>query len=505
MAPEQARAKPVDARCDLFSLGCILYRMTTGRLPFAGDTLLATLTAIAVDMPTPIRELNPQAPEALCDLIWRLLAKDPNQRPAPAKDVIGELAAIERDLAGGSKSGFSIEVPPLIQLKTDSPAATPTTKKAGLSGRLRPGKSRQQSSLLPWILAGGVIAAAFLALLYLIMSLLGPGTLRPPSSAQRPLRPSTDLRRVVPLDAQAAATSRIAAQWFFEQGGPTAAVQVQVTGQPTAMVAGADLLPAEPFTLVGIRLANSKTLGDQHLSRLAGIKSLGWLDLSGTSISDAGIKQLADVAALTSVNLEGTRVTDDGVAHLVRACPNLNRLSIAKSQCTPAVVEAIAKFKQMRDLSLAGVPLLDPQLAVIGQLTNLEILNLAHTKITDAGLGYLGRLAQLQNLRLDGTRISDVGLATLARTHGRLVTLGLNHIPDISGAGLARLGQLPRLEWLEIRSSPRIMDEGLVEVASLESLRRLEVDKGQFSAAAIDALLAALPTCEVMQREAGSI
>jgi hypothetical protein len=101
--------------------------------------------------------------------------------------------------------------------------------------------------------------------------------------------------------------------------------------------------------------------------------------------------------------------------------------------------------------------------------------------------------------------LADVGLATLARTHGRLVTLGLNHIPDISGAGLARLGQLPRLEWLEIRSSPRIMDEGLAEVASLESLRRLEVDKGQFSAAAIDALLAALPTCEVMQREAGSI
>src|SRR5262245_2385626 len=62
MAPEQAGGRPVDARSDLFSLGCILYRMTTGKLPFAGESLLATLTAIAIEKPAPVCGLNPNVP-----------------------------------------------------------------------------------------------------------------------------------------------------------------------------------------------------------------------------------------------------------------------------------------------------------------------------------------------------------------------------------------------------------------------------------------------------------
>jgi serine/threonine protein kinase len=198
MAPEQARAKPIDARCDLFSLGCILYRMTTGRLPFAGETLLATLTAIAVDMPTPVRELNPQAPDALCDLIWRLLAKDPGQRPANAKEVIDELATIERDFVGGSKSGFNIEVPPIIQLRTDpTPSSITSAKKAGLSGRIRPAAGKQ-SSLIPWVLAGAALALVLLGILWLITWLTNLDSGRTiPGTAMRPLPPAADARPLV--------------------------------------------------------------------------------------------------------------------------------------------------------------------------------------------------------------------------------------------------------------------------------------------------------------------
>ncbi len=54
MAPEQARGKPVDARCDLFSLGCVLYRMTTGRNAFQGANPFSLMVAVTtVDPPTP--------------------------------------------------------------------------------------------------------------------------------------------------------------------------------------------------------------------------------------------------------------------------------------------------------------------------------------------------------------------------------------------------------------------------------------------------------------------
>jgi serine/threonine protein kinase len=170
MAPEQARAKGVDARSDLFSLGCILYRMTTGRLPFAGDTLLATLTAIAVDMPTPVRELNPQSPEALCDLIWRLLAKDPAQRPASSAEVIKELRAIEAELAA-SKSGHSTEVPPFIQINTRPPAFTPSSRKGGAAAKIPGGGN--VSPWWPWIAAGALLALAVIAVLLLYSWLVG--------------------------------------------------------------------------------------------------------------------------------------------------------------------------------------------------------------------------------------------------------------------------------------------------------------------------------------------
>jgi serine/threonine protein kinase len=95
MAPEQAKGQPVDARSDLFSLGCVLYRCCTGELPFKGVDTLSILTALATVTPRPVRELNPVVPAALSDLIMQLLAKDPAGRPASARAAADALAALE--------------------------------------------------------------------------------------------------------------------------------------------------------------------------------------------------------------------------------------------------------------------------------------------------------------------------------------------------------------------------------------------------------------------------
>ncbi|HET6882118.1 MAG TPA: protein kinase [Pirellulales bacterium] len=98
MSPEQARGDRVGPRSDLFSLGAVLYRLTTGKQPFQGPSTLAVLTALAVERPKPPRELNPEIPIALSELIERLLAKHPDERFDSAEAVVEALRAIEAEL-----------------------------------------------------------------------------------------------------------------------------------------------------------------------------------------------------------------------------------------------------------------------------------------------------------------------------------------------------------------------------------------------------------------------
>ncbi len=125
MSPEQARARDLDGRSDLFSLGCVLYRLCTGALAFTGKDATAILVSLVNHTPCPAPELNPEVPPALADLIDRLLAKDPAARPASARAVAEELQAIERDLAGRGRGGASAPVeepaPLVLQWKSLHP------------------------------------------------------------------------------------------------------------------------------------------------------------------------------------------------------------------------------------------------------------------------------------------------------------------------------------------------------------------------------------------------
>ena len=95
MAPEHLTGSWVGPPSDLFSLGCVMFEMATGRIPFQGKDLLSTLRALAVDEPPSVRSLNPQISEDLSTLIGELLSRDPEQRPRTAGSVVERLDAME--------------------------------------------------------------------------------------------------------------------------------------------------------------------------------------------------------------------------------------------------------------------------------------------------------------------------------------------------------------------------------------------------------------------------
>ncbi len=91
MSPEQVRGEVVDPRADIYGLGAVLFRCLTGQPPFLGAHRLAVLAKILLEPLRPVRELCPEVPAAVDELLGRLLSKDREQRPADGAALTVEL------------------------------------------------------------------------------------------------------------------------------------------------------------------------------------------------------------------------------------------------------------------------------------------------------------------------------------------------------------------------------------------------------------------------------
>lgn len=448
MSPEQAAGEKVDHRSDLFSLGAVLYQMLSGRSPYAGANLTATLMNVARAQPTPIETLVQGLDSELVTLVTTLNSRDPSDRPQSADEVVQTLERIESRLA--------------IPVST-SVSALPRINAQAAESR-KPPKS-------PWFkyaAAAGGAAALVLAITFFVQ--IGKHTVQitldDPSIALKIDGEDILIEDQKAVTRLSAGTHRLTVE---REGLSTATDEftVEKDGKNVVHVA-----------IVNGRFEIGKA-GDQPT-----------LELKSPEVANASPPQMAD--ATTDVSIDASDDPDRRAAQWMRSLnPPLSfRLVSTRDRNTqweflpestgPITTEPFhvhgmfltaAYTDKLKDATAEDVA------AHINGIRHLETLRVSSDLMTTLGVGKLLEIPEFRGIAqvdVSGATMNDQMFAFLAKLPA-LEKANFANVPQMKGTGISSLAACPRLNAIGWTiATPTV--ESMEELSKLPHLAYLEIN-----------------------------
>lgn len=514
MAPEQWEdSHTVDARTDLYALGCTLFFLLTGRAPYARDdvkSLVSRMKSHLTDAVPDLKSIVPQAPAGVAAICQRLLAKSPDERYQTAQELVEALAPyVPKERSSPVKAPVASVIAKLDRTEPITIMGTPDVLRQRISSVKAPaGKPSSRH----WRLIIGCISMCLVTGLgyWCINSGRQPTASReatPKSAVASQAKPADDSipQFYTPPDF---ARERAVAEWVLTKGGTVDVVPLGSEGELRRVVVSSQL-PADFFHISTVILTDCN-LVDADLARLTPcIKLTTCIIAHNSSITTRGLKHLQGIDGLQELNLDITRVDDNVFAQLA-FWPQLRRLSLSGmdffgSGISETGLKDLPEMPRLKHFALGGNPRITdaglqlicdrcPQLVAINitdygepasqrtllplaKLMNLEELSCSTSQLTSEGLEVLKSLPHLESLYLRSpTEADHIQILARSRLPVKFVTINCSFVAEagVGSAGVDALASMDSLEELSIQGnngSPT--DDDLLKLARLPQLKKL--------------------------------
>lgn len=476
MAPEQASGNPIDGRADLFSLGCVLYEVLTGRRAFGGANTMTILMNLATHTPAAPDTLSSECPAALSQLVMQLLAKDPAKRPASAEAVIQALSELDSSFATAPQNSdvfksSGVSRTEILQL-SDSSLEQPPTRILSVA---KPTRGKRRVALVLF----STLLLLLAAVVYYIQtdkgtliveiaddtveaklkttglevrdttsgrtfSIQAVGALREASGNYK-LVDGQGLKLVV-LDAEGLELTTN--EFKLTRDGK---VRVRVTAaangeasisSPQSLARNSDRraaeyvlsvsgsiaikeknqerqiwavgdLPLTAFELTNVDLQRNQQVTDSGLASFQDCKNLKHLGLASSKVGDEALAFFGNCQNLEFLELDSCNVGSSGLAHF-QNCPNLVHLGLGLTRVSDADLKHFRHCQKLKTLGLRNTQVSDAGLAHLKECKNIEQLYLDATKVTDAGLEHVAGWLKLQSVLIRNTKVTEAGVKKLS-------------------------------------------------------------------------------------------
>ncbi len=453
MSPEQSVSPNVDARADIYSVGCMLFETLTGQPPFRGQTLMETISKHRTEAPPKIAELvlgadapikeNSATPSALSldmeAIVLAALQKNPDDRYQTASDMRADLLCLQENW--------------------NKTQATDGTRSSGIS----------RTDVVKIAMSSAVA----IVILYVCGICAGSLTVQKTPDSKRAQKQTS------PVAEKPAADSKLFESkeydyWLDAHGGYHALhPDVELTSLPPNDVLVLNVGRTNRSNADASVATEASVAYQKRLEGLTNLQSLEKLTILNLQVTPKLLGAIASIKSLQSVGIYDTKIPRSTV-EVISKLPNLRSVELKGCDLIPEDLRPLARVRNLERLMLDQSPI-GGRFSQTGieKLRNLKTLGLAHVHVTDADTSCISALSRLEVLMLEESRITAVGCAMLAKLQN-LRFLSINYCPTVNDDAVKELSAV-RVKTLELTCDRAVTNKSAPYLAKIKDLTKLDL------------------------------